>query len=196
MAAFSASVSSVYSVHKTTLETLYHSPIHAKGTRDQILADVARRNIDFPDFLDIKVPIRSTFSGEILNQEISSGSLVESVVDMVVTQPVNWDLVVNKLVRLSPADVSVRLLNVGPGTGLTRSLERAFPPERVSSLDLTVLNTKTTQQSAPKQEPIAIVGMAVNMPGASNTSKLWELLEQGINTISEVNISSIPLLLI
>ncbi|KAJ7704791.1 beta-ketoacyl synthase [Mycena rosella] len=42
--------------------------------------------------------------------------------------------------------------------------------------------------SAPrtKQEPIAIVGMAVNMPGAPDAAKLWELLQNGVNTISEI----------
>ncbi|KAG7094535.1 Type I Iterative PKS [Marasmius oreades] len=38
----------------------------------------------------------------------------------------------------------------------------------------------------PKHEPIAIVGMAINMPGSPDVAKLWEVLERGINTISEI----------
>ncbi|KAG7091670.1 Type I Iterative PKS [Marasmius oreades] len=38
----------------------------------------------------------------------------------------------------------------------------------------------------PKHEPIAIIGMAVDMPGSPDVSKLWETLERGINTISEI----------
>jgi acyl transferase domain-containing protein len=39
------------------------------------------------------------------------------------------------------------------------------------------------------QDQVAIVGMAVNMPGAPNTSRLWEVLEKGLNMVSEVKIS-------
>jgi len=187
LAAFSDTLTTGSVVHKTTLDTLYHASIHVKGAREQILADVTRRNIEFPDFSDIKVPIRSTFTGENLTKDMTSGSLVELVVDMLLTQPVNWNQVVSELVKTLPIDSSVRFLNVGPGSGLIRSMERPFSRERVCSLDLTISDTKGTQHGKPKQEPIAVVGMAVNMPGAPNVSKLWEVLEQGINTIAEVN---------
>lgn len=45
--------------------------------------------------------------------------------------------------------------------------------------------TKTTIPE-PARDYIAIIGMAVNMPGAPNASKLWEILEEGINTVMEV----------
>lgn len=45
----------------------------------------------------------------------------------------------------------------------------------------------------PPREHVAIVGMAVNMPGASSTSKLWEVLEKGLNMVSEVKIASLDL---
>ncbi|PBK92884.1 putative polyketide synthase [Armillaria gallica] len=190
LSAFSEHVTAHFSaasivVHKTTLDTLYHAPLHVAGAREEILADVIRRSIQFPQIADIHVPLRSTFTGEALKKDMT-GSLVELVVDMVISQPVNWDLVTSGVLEDLPDDASVRLLNVGPGTGLCRGLERALRKERVKLLDLTALDAKTARQSKGKQEAIAIVGMAVNMPGAPNVSKLWEVLEQGINTISEV----------
>ncbi|PBK78491.1 polyketide beta-ketoacyl-synthase [Armillaria solidipes] len=172
-------------VHKTTLNALYHAPLHVAGAREEILNDVIRRGIQFPQIADIHVPFRSTFTGEALKKDMT-GSLVELVVDMVISQPVNWDLVTSGVLKDLPDDASVRLLNVGPGSGLCRGLERALCKERVKLLDLTALDAKSARQSKGKQEAIAIVGMAVNMPGAPNVSKLWEVLEQGINTISEV----------
>ncbi|KAK0228850.1 polyketide synthase [Armillaria fumosa] len=172
-------------VHKTTLDTLYHAPLHVAGAREEILNDVIRRGIQFPQIADIHVPFRSTFSGEALKKDMT-GSLVELVVDMIISQPVNWDLVTSGVLEDLPDDASVRLLNVGPGTGLCRGLERALRKERVKLLDLTALDAKSARHSKGKQEAIAIIGMAVNMPGAPNVSKLWEVLEQGINTISEV----------
>ncbi|MCY3725621.1 MAG: SDR family NAD(P)-dependent oxidoreductase [Rhodobacteraceae bacterium] len=38
----------------------------------------------------------------------------------------------------------------------------------------------------PKGEPVAIVGMACRFPGASSIAALWQLLESGGNTISEI----------
>jgi hypothetical protein len=46
-------------------------------------------------------------------------------------------------------------------------------------------DTKTTIPE-PAQDCVAVIGMAVNMPGAPNTSQLWEILEEGINTVVEV----------
>ncbi|KAI0064076.1 ketoacyl-synt-domain-containing protein [Artomyces pyxidatus] len=186
LASFASILPPSIAVHKTSVDTLYHSPVHAQGVRNDILADVARRGIRFPTSFDIKTPIRSTATGELIFNEV--GSLVEAVVDMVLVHTVNWDKVVHSLVQATPDDEVVRLINIGPGAGLTRSMERAFPLRNVCSLDLTVDSQKkvTDDASSPAQEPIAIVGMSVNMPGAPNVSKLWEILEQGINTISEI----------
>ncbi|KAF8224464.1 polyketide beta-ketoacyl-synthase [Tricholoma matsutake] len=188
--AFSSTLASDSVVHKTTLDTLYHSPTLLQGVRDQVLADAASRNIQFPNFSDIKVPIRSTWTGDAITKDNvtynSDDSLLKLVVDMVLTQPVNWNLVIEKVMKSCPDSIPVRLLNVGPGAGLLRSTERAFPRGVVASLDLTIIDVTGHQQSKAKQEPIAVVGMAVNMPGAPNVSKLWEILEQGVNTISEI----------
>ncbi|KAF7337824.1 Non-reducing polyketide synthase terA [Mycena venus] len=188
---FSRMLGPEYVVHKTTLDTLYHSPLHASGNgaRDAVLADISRRGIKFPGFEDLKMPIQSTFSGDFLSRRTppQGSRLIELVVDMILTQPVNWDLVMVKMVESLPDTVSVRFLNFGPGTGLLKAIKRAFPTqERVSSVDV----TRCVQASAPhvraKQEPIAIVGMAVNLPGAPNTAKLWEVLENGLNTLSNI----------
>ncbi|KAJ7051783.1 putative polyketide synthase [Mycena amicta] len=171
--AFGRSLEPRYVVHKTTLDTLYHAPVHQEGLRVQVLADMTRRGIKFPDFDDLHVPLRSTFDGNPANS--IAQSLGELVVDMILTQSVNWDCVVEKL-----AGTTARLLNFGPGTGLLRTTERAL---RVSSVDL---SKAPASHATAKQEPIAIVGMAVNMPSAPNKHKLWQLLEDGINTVAEI----------
>ncbi|KAG6829310.1 Type I Iterative PKS [Tricholoma furcatifolium] len=169
-------------VHKTALDTLYHSPLHTVATRNQVMRDVASRNIAFPEFSDMTVPIRSTSDGDLITKE-REGSLVEAVVDMILVHPVNWSAVIKGVLEVLPQNKRVKLLNVGPGRGLTRSTERAFPHDRTSIVDMTSHEYRQTQ---PKQEAIAIIGMAVNMPGAPNVSKLWEILEKGINTVSEI----------
>lgn len=183
--AFCATLPSTCAVHKTTLSTLYHSARHLAATREQVLRDVAARAIRFPNFSDLIAPIRSTHTGELLNST-TAGSLVEAVVDMLLVQPVNWALAISSLVREAGDGASVRLLNYGPGTGLMRTTEKALAGTDFHIVDLTGGAESPSDEPKAKHEPIAIVGMAINMPGAPDKAKLWELLEQGINTCTEV----------
>ncbi|EEB89811.1 hypothetical protein MPER_12055, partial [Moniliophthora perniciosa FA553] len=171
LSAFIEALPSNSRIFNLTVDTLYHSPCHQDGLRKQVLADVTRRGVAFPKLDNLIFPLRSTFSGELVNDE--SKSLLEAIFDMIVTQPVNWHLVTDALVQAAPADASVRLLNFGPGTGLVRSLAKAFP-KTVSTQDLTSETTaKHPEGTATKgQTPIAIVVVGV--------------LEDGINTVSEV----------
>jgi hypothetical protein len=162
------------------MNCLYHFHLHS-ATLQQLLADVVARGIAFPKYADVKVPVWSTLTGSALSSE-TAGSLVEAVIEMIIAQPVNWDLVVEEIVKAAPKDKSIRILNVGPGTGLTRNLEKCFSRDRVSFLDLTA-----GQLGRAKQNPIAIVGMGIHMPGARSAEELWRVLEDGINTISEVH---------
>ncbi|KAF8630985.1 hypothetical protein AX15_002695 [Amanita polypyramis BW_CC] len=168
-------------VHKTTVDTLYHVPILKQGVRKQLLTDVIKRKISFADFSDIHTPVRSTFTGELITK-YSFGRLVEVVLDLLLTQPVNWNLVMDKVAQRSREGMHIRLLNIGPGTGLARSIERALARSQAALFDLTV----SGKLKSPKQEPIAVIGMAIHMPGAASTLQLWNILEQGINTITEI----------
>ncbi|KAF7776218.1 hypothetical protein Agabi119p4_4611 [Agaricus bisporus var. burnettii] len=177
--AFSRTTPSSVAIHKTTVNCLYHFHLHS-ATLQQLLCDVVTRGIAFPNYADIRVPIRSTLTGLALSSK-NAGSIIEAVIEMIITQPVNWDLVVEEVVKAAPMDKNIRLLNVGPGTGLTRNLGKSFSREHVSFLDLA-----TEKLTRAKQNPIAIVGMGVHMPGARSVEELWHILEDGINTISEV----------
>lgn len=179
--AFASTLSPNAVVHKTTIEALYHSSEHIGGAREHVLADVIRRQIHFPSYSDLHVPIRSTYTGKLLRSE-HSPPLVEAVIDMILAQPVHWDKLIRSFVQDLPVGCSLRLVNVGPGTGLARSTEKNLSAHIVSSVDLTSADPVT----APTHEPIAIIGMAVNLPGAPNADELWNVLERGLNTIAEV----------
>ncbi|KAJ3918687.1 polyketide beta-ketoacyl-synthase [Lentinula edodes] len=168
--------------HQTTVDTLYHSPVHLRKVRDQILVDVADRNIRFPELSHLRAPVRSTSTGVLLSPSVESVSpLVQLVVDMLIIEPVRWDLVTDQVSQSIP-EAEVLLNNFGPGIGVARTLEKICPHGRVQLRDLCSEFHETRSQ----QEPIAIVGMAVNMPGSSNISKLWEVLEKGLNTLVEI----------
>ncbi|KAK7036095.1 Non-reducing polyketide synthase tera [Favolaschia claudopus] len=172
-------------VHKTTVDALYHSPLHACGVRKEVLVDISRRGIQFPDFTDLHVPIQCTISGNLIpRQTQSQGSLVELVLDMILTHPVNWHLVVAKLLETAPEYNNLRLVNFGPGGGIIKTVERVFSRDRVSSIAATRENVLA--HVGAKSQPIAVVGAAINVPGANNIEQLWRLLEDGVDTLSEI----------
>ncbi|KAF9568001.1 ketoacyl-synt-domain-containing protein [Agrocybe pediades] len=170
-------------IYKTAIDTLYHSSVHTDGAKAKVMEDIVRREIRCPTANDLKAPLRHSFDGTALDASVGA-SLVESIVDMILTQPVNWPDVMASLANAVPSRAVAHVVHFGPGTGLARPMLRAFGGKAVTTVNATV-NEGPSADKNP-QEPIAIIGMAVNMPGAPNVAKLWEVLEQGINTISEV----------
>ncbi|KAL0068785.1 polyketide beta-ketoacyl-synthase [Marasmius tenuissimus] len=185
---FANTLPSQYRVVPLPIDTLYHSPVHCDGIRKNLLADVESRGIRFPTIEDLRVPLCSTFTGEIVSGSDDTLSLVEVVTDMILTQPVNWDRVTKRLSRAFPKDIPIAFINFGPGTGLTRIMAKALPKAAYTdhTLDNGAPPPDPENRETRGQIPIAIVGMAVNMPGAPTVDKLWEVLEKGINTVSEV----------
>ncbi|KAJ3575743.1 hypothetical protein NP233_g904 [Leucocoprinus birnbaumii] len=161
LATFAANVSSSAVVHKTSLDTLYHASVLSEPVRDRVLSDITIRGIKFPTFSDIRVPIRSTVTGDAITRDSTGAeTLAELVVNMIISEPINWVAVIKKTVETVPQDISVRLLNCGPGTGLTKGLDRAFSRGNVSTLDLSKTDF-TEKKEVSQRESIAIVGMAV-----------------------------------
>ena len=170
---------------------MYHSPAHNSRVREEVIKDLRRRKIRFPTYNDIICPIRSTSTGEILEAN-KDGSLVEDIVDMVLLQRMNWDRVINAVAHSIPENETAHLVNVGLGSGLMRSVEKALRGGAFVMHHVAFGDAKTIIPE-PAQDCVAVIGMAVNMPGAPNTSKLWEILEEGIDTVMEVRLISMSL---
>jgi Beta-ketoacyl synthase, N-terminal domain len=171
-------------VTETLVDGLYHAyPAHIP-TRDQVLSDVVRRNIRFPVLSEFVVPMISTLTGEVISSS-SPLSLAEVIIDMILTQPVNWDLVNTSVAKRLVANTShtIELVNIGPGSGLLKDLQRALLSQK---FHVAVQNASLRSFTRPRFEPIAIVGMALNMPGAQTVEELWDVLANGISTVSTV----------
>ncbi|VDB91855.1 unnamed protein product [Peniophora sp. CBMAI 1063] len=183
LATFATQAPAGITVHKTSMDALYHVPVLA-DVKTRVLADVARREVRLSDFGDLKFPIACTATGERLSVNSGQGRrLVDTLVDLILIQPVNWDRVVQSLAG-ETQDARLRLVNIGPGASLTKRATRGLPRDSFDIVDMST--PRTASPAAPRQEPIAVVGMAVDMPGSPSTTQLWKVLEQGINTISEI----------
>lgn len=179
--------------------TLYHATELAESVKSSVLEDVTRRSITFPKYDDLKYPLRSTLTGEVVKSG-SSSSLVEEVLDMVLVHPVNWDIMAKAVLSdiASSEKESFRVINVGPGSGLGRVTARALTGVSVDVVDWPSAAASRAPKEdikapvrgsydPPRHEPIAIIGMAVNLPGAPDSGALWKVLEDGLNMISEVS---------
>jgi acyl transferase domain-containing protein len=186
----SISITKSCSIHPTTVDALYHAhTLH--NVHAQVLADVGRHLIHFPDFSDLKYPVFSTVTGKPLAPGSGHSSLVDAVLDMILVSPVDWVSVVQGIGSAVPDDAPTQVLNFGPSSGLLRMLEKSLSVQKVTCTDVTICDCGNsvdhTGEQKFKQEPIAIVGMALRLPGGARTAnELWELLERGINTVSEV----------
>lgn len=192
---------STIQARSAAIYTLYHTP-ELQDVKVQIMQDLTSRNVQFPDYSSLRRTLRSTITGEVVS---ASGrpdgyTLGEEIVDMTMLHPVNFDKVVAgikaDLATKSPAR-AISFVNVGPGNVLWRGTARALPDVRFAMVDW---SSAARPESVPKvvpapaakkdaavgREAIAIVGMAVKLPGAVDASGLWDVLEKGLNTVSEV----------
>lgn len=170
------------------MDALYHAHT-LRRVHAQVLADVGEYGIRFPTFSDLRYPVFSTVSGKPLLPSVEYSSLVDAILDMIIVSPVNWISVVQGLTSTAPTDAPMQVLNFGPSPGLLRTLEKSLSATKHVCTDVSVCISNSPEDATEcnfKQEPIAIVGMALRTPGAQNPSELWEILERGIDTVSEV----------
>ncbi|TFY63793.1 hypothetical protein EVJ58_g3045 [Rhodofomes roseus] len=175
--------SSTSASHFAHIHALYHAPV-LRPTRERVLADLRRRNVQFPAYGDLRRSLRSSIDGSLIDSlhHTSGSTLVEDVLDMLLLHPVNFDKVVEGIrIDLSTKDVqSIRLVNLGPVDAVD------WPPPTSVSDVISVPRQPSIAERHFQKEPIAIVGMALNFPGAPNAAELWRVLEEGVNTVSEI----------
>lgn len=158
--------------------------------------------------------LHSPVTGEpILAADREDGyTLAEEILDMSLLFPVNFDKIVSSIkLSLSASSLGssnpstsfeLNFVNVGPGNVLSRSTSRALSDLKLSAIDWSSSPQRTGSIQVPPsatpvardagREPIAIVGMAVKFPGAPDAGGLWEVIEKGSNTVSEVRSVLIP----
>ncbi|KAI0343639.1 ketoacyl-synt-domain-containing protein [Trametopsis cervina] len=181
------------------IHAFYHSPELA-NVKAAIVSDVTSREIRFPNHSDLVRSLRSTITGEVISNTARQDAymLLDEVLDMILLHPVNLDVVTAAISRERSSDVLPKdLVNLGPGNVLWRSVARACSGVSFSLVDLSASSKiersnalpsamPATRDNAVHREPIAIVGMAVKFPKSEDASALWEILENGLNTVSEI----------
>ena len=119
-------------------------------------------------------------------------SMLDMILDRILTRPVDWLSAQNQIFS-DPAIVNDdgsldrEVLNFGPGYGVVKSEAQRRPNVRV--LDVSS-KENDDQGSIPQPKTsdgdIAIIGMAVDLPGAPDSESLWKVLMDEINTVEQV----------
>ena len=113
---------------------------------------------------------------------------------MILIHPANWMSVQQNLFDSieelkSAEDPSVNILNFGPAYGISKN--KKHMPNNAHVIDASASSDPHKPSQAPScEDDVAIVGMAVDLPGAPDTAHLWKVLSEGINTVSEVRLNS------
>src|ERR1700736_6184138 len=68
-----------------------------------------------------------------------------------------------------------------------RETQEQLSPLKRAILELRELRAKLDETERRQRDPIAIVGIGLRLPGgARNESSLWQILANGVDTISEI----------
>ena len=112
-------------------------------------------------------------------------TLQETLLETILVLPVDWLSLVKQTAALLEGETSISLLNVCEST-LLQGFHRSLHPQAICVMKVPATPKLAGEHHHPKPVPVAIVGMAVNMPGAADVDQLWNLLAAGLNTVQEV----------
>lgn len=154
---------------------------------DQVKDDVQRRDISFPTWESLHVPLRSTLTGERMIPESHPLPLLEMALHSIFIDKVDWRATYRELfghlkqVHCGDSEVRYRVLGMGPGA---ESLVAAATDTPVD--DGTVTGNITEFINEAFTESIAIVGLSMNFPSGKGKEQFWNTLKSGKSAISEV----------
>nr|POF15331.1 orsellinic acid synthase [Quercus suber] len=179
----------------------YHGGPALQGLVEIIFGDMRHHNINFPRFEDLKRPLLSPSNGSRLEPANSNGkSLLELLLDLILVDSFDWMSVSRNIAAQINStmegnqDVKVSLTCVGPSSGILCSGIKkrvVVMPGNLVVDDLWLTREYSGSAAASiSSEDIAIIGMAVNMPGGPTTREFWDLLLQAQSTVQEVDDSA------
>ena len=169
----------------------YHGGDAMQAVLEDVVQDVHRLQIAFPDWPILQVSVRSTIHGELLAATQPDSSLLRAALQCMLIHPVDWtstfeSSIDNSSQRLEAnTDLHSTFLALGPNARslLTREKHATTHPR----LEIRSIPDKgTTAADSLQSDDIAIVGMSVNMPGCDTLEEIWNVLENGTNLAQEV----------
>ncbi|KAI1275968.1 ketoacyl-synt-domain-containing protein [Xylaria sp. FL0933] len=164
---------------------LYHGGEDMRELVHHVLSDVRSRNIEFPVWDSLLAPVRSTTSGLLMKQTPDSGTLLEATLCHIFIDMVDWRATARSVASEAVIEQHVpnmRIVCIGPGA---ESLAR-HGSNLWASAGVSVVGNLLRSLSSPSPDDIAIVGLSSNLPCGRGVEQLWEALENGRSTATEI----------
>ncbi|KAJ2982216.1 hypothetical protein NQ176_g1535 [Zarea fungicola] len=173
--------------------SLYHNGYFLANVRNHVLKDLGRCGSLLQTEMVVSAPILSTVSGKpiVLPTVATLAEVAGAILDMILIEPVDWTTVQDSVIWHTNESVSerpVRIVNFGPGLGMSPTAHRNKLDGDVEVRNAVEWKPSNLISSHQRRagDDIAIVGMAVDLPGASHANALWELLASGAQTTTEM----------
>ncbi|KAK4244019.1 hypothetical protein C7999DRAFT_35640 [Corynascus novoguineensis] len=173
------------------VHALYHRGPQSENAVREVLKDVERRNISFPDWRSLHAPILSAAGGRHMGPipatPLASTGLLEQALRNMFIDKVDWrrtsanlrDHVTERLRGDSLA--AYRIIGLGPGSrSLLKSLGGDSLPTGLRVVD------SFAESLAPAPDDIAVIGLSVNIPGGKGQDQFWQLLSGAMTTVTEI----------
>ncbi|KAJ5279451.1 type I iterative polyketide synthase [Penicillium angulare] len=181
-------------IRPTNIFSLYHNRHRLEGVRRDVLQDLRKNILSSPVPLHLIAPLFSNIDGRPIDssQVTMFEEFCEKLLDMMILEPVDWVAVEDNILATTKQstateDTSYQILNFGPGYGMSGA--RYTLPDNVKIVTASFVESPYSPQGACgllSPDDIAIVGMGVDLPGASNADALWQNLADGVNSCSEI----------
>ncbi|KAL7622419.1 hypothetical protein AAE478_007924 [Parahypoxylon ruwenzoriense] len=197
LASFVEKLPSQCRTRATNVFTLYHNRDKLSDVFQQTIGDLER---EIPTRWEAPVTLAASLFSTVTGSPVvlldepdapaTLGKLIALILEMVLLEPVDWVSVQDSImsgVELLADSESCEILNFGPGYGVSKSarpLSKAVDIRDVSGTGASSI--PTSKASSISLDDIAIVGMAVDLPGAQDADELWENLCNGVNSCSEI----------
>ncbi|KAF5309598.1 hypothetical protein D9611_013960 [Ephemerocybe angulata] len=159
------------------------------GIKEVIVADIHRRKIPLPSLEDLRGSIYSCTSRPQISVEGPNGLLAQ-ILECLFFFPLDWPAAIRRAVSSLQIVGPVHVIGVGPGQELTRKVQHAFAARKMEVLTRSI--TENTVECLSQDNRIAIVGMALRMPGARDPEELWELIESGSSCLTKIPANRFP----
>lgn len=176
----------------SNVQSWYHGGDNLKNVVDQVLKDQKTRQIDFPNLRDLIVPLRSSRTGLLIQQDSTDIlSLSETIIENILLHPVDWVSTSTNVVNfISSRQREIEawpceIQSFGPSSdSLFADMKAQISDRNVVFTDLSAF--KAGDDAEAGRDDIAIIGMGVKFPKGNSEAELWETLSQGLNAVSEV----------
>ncbi|KAK0669809.1 putative polyketide synthase [Cercophora samala] len=169
----------------------YHGGAESVCLVDQVLQDVQTREITFPTWQCLQIPLRSVATGQLLDPVAAADrgpSLLEVALHSIFVETVGWQHTINSLTQSlserldKDPDTQYRVVGMGPNaSSLVRDLRSNMLSSKVSIID----SFGDFALNSPP-ESYAIVGLSVNYPKGNGLDEFWETLVKGESTLSTI----------